>query len=269
MFLSRAKTTNPTSFNVDQLGVRIFTDARTLGIAAAVDAAQIISDAIADRGVARVMVATGNSQLEVIKALVEHHEVDWGKVRGFHLDEYVGISADHPASFRLWIRTRFAEKVRPGEMNYIEGDLPDPDGVAQRYASYLARTPMDLAFVGIGENGHIAFNDPAVADFNDPLLVKRVTLDTICRAQQVGEGHFRTTDDVPREALTVSCRGLLQAKHWICCVPERRKARAVRDSLEGPISTVCPGSVARRHPHAVLYLDKESSSLLSPRAVTV
>lgn len=268
MLLSRTMTTNPASFKVDQLDVRIFADARTLGVAAAADAAGVISDAIAQRGLARVMVATGNSQLEVIKALVEHHEVEWGKVQGFHMDEYVGIPAHHPASFRLWIRTRFAEKVRPREMHYIEGDRPDPDAVARRYASLLAHGPMDIAFVGIGENGHIAFNDPPVADFNDPLLVKRVTLDETCRAQQVGEGHFPTVNDVPREAVTVSCRGLLEAKHWVCCVPERRKARAVRDSLEGPISTACPGSVARRHPHAILYLDKESSSLLSPRLVS-
>lgn len=258
-----------TSFKVDQLDVRVFANRRDLGVAAAEEAARIITECIRQRGMARIMVATGNSQLEFVDALVQHDEVEWSKVDAYHLDEYVGISAQHPASFRAWIRSRFTEKVRPREMYYIEGDLPDPDGVARAYAQHLEKGAMDLAFVGIGENGHIAFNDPAVADFADPLLVKRVTLDARCRAQQVREGHFATPEDVPREALTVSCRGLLQARHWVCCVPEARKAAAVRDALEGPISTACPGSIARRHPSATLYLDRDSSALLSGRALTV
>jgi glucosamine-6-phosphate deaminase len=254
------------SFQVDRLRVRIFGDKAAAGRAAAADAAGVIAAAIQSRGQARIMVGTGNSQIDLIDALVREPGVDWTKVEGFHLDEYVGIAADHPAAFRLWIRTRFAEKARPRAMHYLEGDARDLEAALRNYAAALARAPVDLAFVGIGENGHIAFNDPPIADFSDPLLVRRVTLDEACRRQQVGEGHFPSFESVPREALTVTCSGLFRAKHWICCVPEGRKARAIKAALEGPISTACPGSLARRHPDARLYLDPDSSALLSRAA---
>ncbi|MBX7120772.1 MAG: glucosamine-6-phosphate deaminase [Opitutaceae bacterium] len=251
------------------LEIRVFDDNRLLGIRAAQQAARLITDAIAARGKARILIATGNSQIEMMNALVGHSEVDWSRVEAFHLDEYVGISDQHPASFRLWIRTRFENRVRPGLMAYLPGDAPNVDSAAAAYAARLFSEPIDLAFVGIGENGHIAFNDPPVADFNDPLGVKRVMLDEPCRRQQVGEGHFPSFDAVPKEALTVTCSGLLKARSWVSCVPDLRKARAVKDSLEGPISPSCPGSLIRRHPHVTLYLDQASASLLSDRSALI
>jgi glucosamine-6-phosphate deaminase len=177
------------------------------------------------------------------------------------MDEYVGISRDHPASFRKWIRTRVEEKVRPGSMEYLEGDAPDLEAEMARYARLLSAGPIDLALVGIGENGHIAFNDPAVADFEDALTVKRVVLDPDCRRQQVGEGHFENMDAVPREALTLTCPALFRAQSWICSVPEARKAKAC-GALEGPFPRP-PGFAGAHHPNATVYLDTESSALLA------
>ena len=210
------------------------------------------------------MVGTGNSQLELIHALARQPGINWGQIDAFHLDEYVGLAADHPSSFRHWIRHRFADQVRPRSVSYIDGDTANLSVMIEEYGRKLLAGPIDLAFVGIGENGHIAFNDPHVADFNDPAPVKRVALDENCRRQQVGEGHFPDLDSVPKEAITVTCTGLFRAVRWICTVPDLRKAHAVRNSLEGPISPECPGSLVRKHPCARLYLDLESASLLSP-----
>jgi glucosamine-6-phosphate deaminase len=245
--------------------VRIYPSRQELGAAAAAQAAQIIRDAVRDRGKTRIIVATGNSQLDMITALAAAPGVPWNAVEVFHMDEYAGIGRDHPSSFRYWIRTRVEEKVHPKVVHYIEGDAADPDTELVRYARLLDAEPVDLAFVGFGENGHIAFNDPHVADFQDPLMIKRVTLDDACRKQQAGEGHFATPDAVPREAFTITCPGLFRAANWVCCVPERRKAEAVRNALEGPISTRCPSSIVRTHPNATVYLDQESASLLSGR----
>jgi glucosamine-6-phosphate deaminase len=246
--------------------VEIYGSASALGRAAADLAAQVIRSAVTERGRARVIVATGNSQIPLIEALVQQ-DLDWKRVEIFHMDEYAGMAADHPASFRRWIRTRVEERVRPGKANYLAGDAPDLEAEMDRYSQLLNEAPIDLAFVGFGENGHIAFNDPHVADFNDPLTVKRITLDEPCRKQQAGEGHFKDVDSVPRDAVTVTCTGLFRANTWICCVPEARKAEAVRNALEGPISESCPASLVRRHPNAHIYLDQESSSLLSFPAV--
>jgi glucosamine-6-phosphate deaminase len=239
-----------------------------LGKAAAEMAAQVIRRAIEEHGRARVIVATGNSQIPLVEELVRQ-KLDWKRVEIFHMDEYAGMPADHPASFRRWIRTRVEEKVRPGKANYLAGDAPDLQAEMKRYSQLLNEAPIDLAFVGFGENGHIAFNDPHVADFNDPLTVKRITLDEACRKQQAGEGHFEDVQSVPRDALTVTCTGLFRANAWVCCVPDARKAEAVRNALEGPISESCPASIVRRHSNAHVYLDQESSSLLtSPTTVS-
>jgi glucosamine-6-phosphate deaminase len=233
-----------------------------MGEAAAAQAAQIIQQAIAERGRARIIVATGNSQIESIEALTGRSDVDWKNVDVFHLDEYVNLPPTHPSSFVHWIQTRLVDKVHPGRIEFIAGDAPDLDAELKRYAAVLHEAPNDLGFVGFGENGHIAFNDPPVADFQDPLAIKRVLLDEACRRQQAGEGHFKDVDSVPREAATVTCSELLRIKAWVCCVPERRKAEAVRNALEGPISTACPASIVREHPNATVYLDEESASLL-------
>lgn len=245
--------------------VQIHPTVADLGEAAAAETARLIREAIAKRGHARIIVATGNSQLAFITALMKRRDVEWEHVEAFHMDEYVGISANHPASFRLWLQTRVDEKCSLAAMHYIEGDAPDIAAETKRYTELLMERPIDLAFVGFGENGHIAFNDPPVADFKDPATLKVVTLEDACRRQQVGEGHFKTINDVPERALTITCPGLFRAATWICCVPEKRKADAVQKALEGPISTACPASITRTHPQAFVYLDQESASKLGRR----
>ena len=243
--------------------VQVYANVAALGEAAAREAAEIIRATTARNRRARIIVATGNSQLALIGALVRRKDVDWKSVEVFHMDEYIGISPDHPSSFRYWIRTRVEEVVHPARVNYLDGDASDIDAEIARYSGLLNAGPIDLAFVGFGENGHIAFNDPPVADFEDPAMVKRVALDEACRKQQAGEGHFSSADSVPREAMTVTCPGLFRAEAWVCSVPEARKAAAVRNALEGPISTACPASLVRRHPRASVYLDTESAGLLA------
>jgi len=246
------------------LSIDVHANARLAAESAAEDAAIVIRLAIARRGEARIMVGTGNSQLEMIRALALQPAIDWSRVDAFHLDEYIGIPAQHPSSFRHWIRHNFEEAVRPRSTSYIEGDATDLEGMLEDYSHRLLAGPIDLAFVGIGENGHIAFNDPHVANFSEAPLVKRVELDSVCRQQQVGEGHFPDLASVPKEAVTVTCPGLFRAARWICCVPERRKAQAVRRSLQDPVSPQCPGTLVRKHPSVALYLDMESASLLPP-----
>jgi glucosamine-6-phosphate deaminase len=233
-----------------------------LGKAAASEAKVAIEDAISQRKRARIIVGTGNSQVDVINALVEGESVNWKAVEVFHLDEYVGMSDEHSASFRRWLRTHFVEKVHPGTIHYLRGDALNVEEECNRYAELLDSAPLDLCFLGFGENGHIAFNDPHVANFNDPLIVKRVALDRRCREQQLGEGHFPTLDAVPQEAITLTCSILMQVACLICCVPERRKAEAVQTALEGPLSELCPASIVPTHPRASIFLDTESASLL-------
>jgi glucosamine-6-phosphate deaminase len=234
---------------------------------AAKRAAQLIEEAVSRRGRARLIVATGNSQLFFIGALTEAPGVAWNAVEIFHMDEYAGISSDHPASFRRWVKAQVEEKVRPGAVYYLNGDAPDLQAETSRYSVLLGEAPIDLGFVGFGENAHIAFNEPGAARFDDPLAVRLITLDEASRRQQVGEGHFPDIESVPKRALTVTCPALLQASHWICCVPDLRKAEAVKCALEGPICPACPASAVRLHPSAWLYLDRESASLLSDKTV--
>jgi len=248
-------------FRAGTAHVAVHASAESAGVAAAGEAARLIRDAIAQKGRSRVIAATGNSQIPLVAALVRE-EIDWKAVELFHMDEYAGMTADHPASFRHWIRTRLAEKVHPRVTNYLNGDATDLPAEIARYTQLLKQAPIDVAFVGFGENGHIAFNDPP-ADFNDPAMVKIVTLDEACRRQQAGEGHFRDLAAVPREAVTITCSGLFRADAWVCCVPESRKAEAVRDALEGAIAETCPASLVQRHPNARVYLDTDSAARLS------
>jgi glucosamine-6-phosphate deaminase len=247
--------------------VEVYGSAAAAGRAAAAQAAELIRRAIAEQGHARVIAATGNSQIPVADALVEQ-DINWKAVELFHMDEYAGMKPDHPSSFRHWIRTRLEDKTHPGVAHYLNADASDLDAEMCRYSQLLNAAPIDVAFVGFGENGHIAFNDPPVADFNDPLTVKKIMLDEACRAQQAGEGHFRDMASVPREAATITCPGLFRAKSWICCVPEQRKAEAVRNALEGPVSEICPASLVRTHPHAHVFLDSGSASQLSAKTRT-
>jgi glucosamine-6-phosphate deaminase len=245
---------------VDALRVRVLSDSRALGAAAAADASRHLRDAISARGVAHAMFATGNSQFEFLDALVLDDAVDWTRVIGFHMDEYVGIGANHPASFRRYLRERLVERVPFAAFHFLEGDAIDVDAECQRYSALLRDHPLDLCCLGIGENGHLAFNDPPVADFDDPLDVKVVELDEACRRQQVGEGHFPDIPAVPTHAITVTIPALLRASTVLAIVPETRKAERVRRALEGPISTECPATILRRQPHATLYLDVDSAS---------
>lgn len=245
----------------------IYESSGAAGNAAAEKAAEIMRAAISKRGLARVIAATGNSQIPLVEALVKQ-QIDWDRVQLFHMDEYAGMKADHPASFRYWIRTRIGEKVHPRQTHYLNGDATDLEDEMRSYAQLLNAEPIDLAFVGFGENGHIAFNDPPVADFHDRLTVKMVTLDDACRKQQAGEGHFENVASVPLQALTVTCTGLFRAEAWICNVPDRRKAEAVKNALEGPVSEVCPASLVQRHPNSFVFLDPTSASLLSAGAAS-
>jgi glucosamine-6-phosphate deaminase len=178
------------------------------------------------------------------------------------MDEYIGMSADHPASFRRWVRERIVDRVKPAAAHFLDGEAADINVECRRYAELLMEDVIDVAFVGIGENGHIAFNDPHTADFFDPNVVKPVTLDEACRRQQVGEGHFENLESTPRRALSLTCPALMRSEHLVCCVPDLRKAAAVKSALEGPVTPACPGSLIRAHASAFLYLDEASASLL-------
>jgi glucosamine-6-phosphate deaminase len=244
---------------VGELTVRVAPDAHALGIAAAEHAAKALHGAITARGRAHAMFATGNSQFNFLDALVADRTVDWTRVVGFHMDEYVGIGADHPASFRRYLRERLVSRAPFATFHFVDGDAPDLTAECARYAALLRSHPLDLCCLGIGENGHLAFNDPPVADFADPLDVKVVELDDACRRQQVGEGHFPDVATVPSHAITVTIPALLRAAVVLAIVPETRKREPVRCALAGPIDAACPASILRAQPHATLYLDEDSA----------
>jgi glucosamine-6-phosphate deaminase len=242
--------------------VLVHPDVRAMARAAADQAAGVLRTAVQARGVAHAMFATGNSQLAFIEALVTRTpDVPWRDVVVFHMDEYVGIGADHPAGFQRWIRERIVAPASPRAAYYVEG-LGDPDAASRRYAELLADHPLDLCCLGIGENGHLAFNDPGVADFDDPLDVKVVELEAACRQQQVNEGHFSTIASVPTHAITVTIPALVRAARVMAIVPEARKAEPVRAALTGPVTTRCPASVLRTMPHVTIHIEQESARLL-------
>ncbi|MHB8219883.1 MAG: glucosamine-6-phosphate deaminase [Acidimicrobiales bacterium] len=247
---------------VGTLDVRIYPDADALARAAAEEAGAVLRSAVASRGVAHAMFATGNSQLGFIDRLVASPDIPWADVEVYHMDEYVGLGPDHPASFQRWITERIANRVHPRAAHMIDG-MADPGAECERYAELLTTNPLDLCCLGIGENGHLAFNDPGVADFDDPVDMKVVELDEACRLQQVHEGHFPDAGAVPSEAMTVTIPALLRPPRVLAIVPERRKAEPVRAAVEGPISTACPATALRRAPGAVLLLDPTSASLLA------
>jgi len=247
--------------DADRLHVEVHPDPAALARHAAADVASWLRETVRERGSANAMFATGNSQLAFVDILVVAPDVPWPHVTVFHMDEYVGAGPDHPAGFQRWIRERISDRVAPAAAHYLDG-LADPEAECTRYEGLLRTHPIDVCVLGIGENGHLAFNDPPVADFADRRDVKVVELDTACRRQQVGEGHFPTIDAVPTHAMTVTVPALLRARAVIAVVPERRKAEPVRDALTGPVSTACPASALRTHPNATLYLDAESAALL-------
>jgi glucosamine-6-phosphate deaminase len=244
------------------MAVYVHPDAGALGRSAADAAADVLRRAVTERGVAHAMFATGNSQLAFVDALVlGTADVPWSDVVVFHMDEYLGAGPDHPAGFQRWIRERIVEPVGPRAAHYLDGRA-DPRAECGRYAELLEAHPLDLCCLGIGENGHLAFNDPPVADFDDPLVVKVVELEEACRRQQVDEGHFASLDDVPAQAMTVTIPALLSAATVLAIVPEARKADPVRRALTDPVSTACPASILRTQPHVALHLDPGSAGAL-------
>ena len=233
-----------------------------LGEKAAAHGAAHLREAIRRQGKAAIVVATGASQFEMLAALVAAEGIDWACVTAFHLDEYIGLPMTHPASFRKYLKERFVDRLPapPAAFHYIHGE-GDARAECRRVGEILRRHPIDVAFIGIGENGHLAFNDPC-ADFQaeEPYLV--VDLDEACRRQQLGEGWFRTLDDVPRQAISMSIPQIMKADSIVCTVPDARKAKAVRGAVEGPVTPDLPSSILQRHKRATLFLDRDSASLL-------
>jgi glucosamine-6-phosphate deaminase len=249
-------------FQIAGVQVQVFDDKDVLGHAAASAVVSSLRRVIEQEGEATVIFATGASQYEFLAALIQmRDDIDWSRVEAFHLDEYLGISANHTASFRRYLRQRLFQHLPFESVHLLQGDAPDPEEECRRYAAMLGQRTVNVACIGIGENGHLAFNDPP-ADFDTPKLVDIVELDEACRQQQVGEGHFPALEDVPRRALTLTIPAILRAQVIRCVVPDARKAQAVCCSLEGPISPDCPGSALRTHNNVRLYLDADSASLL-------
>jgi glucosamine-6-phosphate deaminase len=234
-----------------------------MGQHAANMAAEKICSAIAERGEARVIFASAASQFEFIEALIAHKEIDWSKVCGFHLDEYVGLSADHPASFRRFLKERLLAKLPcpVKSFTFVGGDAPDTAAECARLEAAVREKPVDLACIGIGDNGHIAFNDPP-ADFETDAAYAVVALDEVCRMQQVGEGWYPNLDAVPTHAFSMTVPQILAADTIVVIVPDDRKAKAVSMAVDGPITNMCPSSILRTHPRCTLFLDKPAASLL-------
>ena len=243
--------------------LRVFSDRIALGQAAAEQASAGIRRAIAERGRARIIAATAASQLEFLQALTKAPEIDWPRVEVFHLDEYLGLPVTHPGSFRKMLLELLVQKTGIVDYHLLDGDAADPSEVVRRVGAHLASAPVDIAFVGIGENGHIAFNDPP-ADFQTEEPYILVNLDEACRQQQVGEAWFADISQVPKRAISMSARQILKANEILAVVPGVRKAEAVKACVEGPISPVLPASILRTHPSVTVYLDQKSASLLSP-----
>ena len=231
-----------------------------LGKKAAKAGAELLRKAIAEKGFANIIVATGASQFEMLEELVKEN-IDWKVVTAFHLDEYIGIPATHPSSFRKFINERFADLVPLQAFHYVDGDPGNPEEECMRLGKIIAQHPIDVAFIGIGENSHVAFNDPP-ADFDtvSPYLI--VHLDDACRRQQLGEGWFPTFDDVPKRAISMSIKQIMKSKAIICSVPDKRKAWAVNIAVKGPVTNLVPASILQQHPHTLLFLDRKSASLL-------
>ncbi len=239
------------------MNITISTSKQDLGQRAASKGADLIREAIAQKNEANIIVATGASQFEMLSALIEE-EIDWSKVNGFHLDEYIGLPIDHPASFRKYLRERFVDKINLQNFYYVDGEQ-DPAVECARLGDIMEKYPIDVAFVGIGENAHLAFNDPP-ADFQikDPYLV--VDLDEACRTQQFNEGWFSSLDEVPKRAISMSIHQIMQSKHIICTVPDERKSMAVSKSLYGSVTPEIPASVLQNHHTTYFFLDQESAS---------
>jgi glucosamine-6-phosphate deaminase len=245
---------------VDTLQVEVYPQRAGMGAAAAFDVTAAMRRVLAERETVRMIFAAAPSQNELLAGLCAMEDLDWGRVEAFHMDEYVGLPEGAPQSFGRFLREHLFDVVRPGRVEYLGGNAADIAAECQRYAALLRERPVDIVCAGIGENGHLAFNDPPVADFTDPRAVKPVTLDQTCRMQQVHDGAFETLDAVPTQALTVTIPALMAAHELFCVVPGPTKADAVRATLRDPISERCPATALRRHPHAILYIDAAAAA---------
>ena len=258
---------SPRYTTAGRLAVEIHADRPALGRAAALATAAYLHDVIAAKSEARVIFACAPSQDEFLSSLIEvsrsgHTAVDWSRVTAFHMDDYVGLPGTHPQSFRHYLRTHFLSQVKIKQFHPVPAEEPDSAAVCARYTALLSEKPIDLICMGIGENGHIAFNDPPVAEFEDPQLIKVVELDHACRTQQVNDGCFPNFDAVPKHAFTLTVSVFRRASRLSIHVPGPRKADAVKATVEGPIATACPASILRLHPAATLYVDVAAAKLL-------
>jgi glucosamine-6-phosphate deaminase len=248
-----------------RLNIKIFPSKTELAQNAANDAAATICETISQRGEVRILAATGASQFDFLEALTKAPGIDWKRVEMFHLDEYVGLSDEAPASFCKYLRERLIDKVGLGKYHLLNG-AQAPADVIERVSAEIRKAPIDIAFAGVGENGHLAFNDPP-ADFDTEEAYMVVDLDEDCRKQQLGEGWFPTLADVPRQAISITIKQLMKAKEILCIVPDARKANAIKACFDAEVSPATPASILQRHPNATLYLDGESARLLSPAAI--
>jgi glucosamine-6-phosphate deaminase len=244
--------------------IEISNDPKQLGEKAGRRAAELIREAIAEKGAANIILATGTSQFETLSQLIREQDIDWSKVTMFHLDEYIGLPQTHPASFRKYLAERFLAKVPPLKAANLVSGEGDPEAECVWLGDLITQHPIDVALVGVGENGHLAFNDPP-ADFDteEPYIV--VDLDDACRKQQYGEGWFKSIDEVPGQAISMSVKQIMKSKEIICSVPDERKALAVKNTVKQPVSNRFPASILQTHDRCTLYLDKASASMLSDR----
>ncbi|MBW4623732.1 MAG: glucosamine-6-phosphate deaminase [Cyanosarcina radialis HA8281-LM2] len=250
------------AFQVDALSVLVYRLATEMFQDAALQVQNYLQQKIAQQGTATVVLATGNSQIEFLDTLINFGTLDWSKITFFHLDEYLGIEPNHPASFQRYLRERVEKRVNPAAFHYLQGDAMQPLDECDRYSQLLQAQAIDLCCLGIGENGHLAFNDPPVADFQDPRSVKIVKLDEANRQQQAKQGHFLTLEAVPQYAYTLTISAICAAEKIVCLAPEKRKAAIVKSLLKASISSAVPASVLRTQPQATLFLDLDAASLL-------
>lgn len=243
------------------MNVVIQDDKEQMGARAAGDGAALIREALAAKGEAAIIVATGASQFTMLANLIKESDLDWSKITGFHLDEYIGLPLSHPASFRGYLKERFVDHVPLKQFHYIDGEFDPIQDECDRLSEQVSSCQIDVAFVGIGENGHLAFNDPP-ADFETEVPYIVVDLDEACRRQQLGEGWFPTFDDVPSQAVSMSIQQIMKSKSIICTVPDERKAQAVAASIEGRVTNEVPASILQRHAKTTIYLDRPAASQL-------
>lgn len=257
---------NERKFDVDRLSVSILPDRDSMGKACAKEAGDVICRLLEEKESISIIFASAPSQLDMLNAMIEDKRIDWSRIIAFHMDEYIGLPADAPQSFGNYLRKYLFSKLNFKEVFYMDGNASDIEAECNRYTELLRKFPPDITFIGIGENGHVAFNDPHIADFYDPKLVKvNPCLDATCREQQVHDGWFTHIDEVPDSAITITIPGLLLVPYVFCNVPGMSKSKIVKECLEGPISLDCPASIIRLHKCSKLYLDADSSALLESK----